>query len=188
MQNKLVNIIYHIGESRKVYINRINIKGNVRTSDTVIRREFRLAEGDPYNSTKITRSEKRINDLDYFEPTNIETTRTEKEDKVDLNIEVQEKSTSSINFAAGYDTSVGPVGKIGFNETNLLGKGQQLSVSVARARKSLDLGLSFTEPYMWGRPLIGGFDIFTSSVERDNRQYRPFDKKQKAYRCDLVMI
>ncbi len=176
-EKKLANITYYIGESRRVYINNINIKGNLRTSDKVIRREFRLAEGDPYNSTKISRSEKRINDLDYFEPTNIETVKTQDPTKVDLNLEVKEKSTSSLHFAGGYSTSDGPVGRIGFTETNLLGRGQQLSLSFAKAAKSMDVGLGFTEPYMLGRPISGGFDVFNSSTDRSDKQYRPFDKK-----------
>ncbi len=180
-EKKLVNITYYIGESRKVYINHINIKGNVRTADKVIRREFRLAEGDPYNNTKISRSEKRINDLDYFEPTNIDTVRTEQLDKVDLNLEVQEKSTASLNFAGGYDTANGPIGKIGFNETNLLGNGQYLSISFAKAQRTLDTSLSFTEPYLFGRPLSGGFDIFSSTVNRNDNQYRNYDKKVKGF-------
>lgn len=176
-EKRLVNITYYISESRKVYINKINIKGNVRTIDKVIRREFRLSEGDPYNATKISRSEKRINDLDYFEPTNIETERTDQPDKVNLNVEVQEKSTASLNFAGGYDTANGPIGKIGFNETNLLGKGQFLSLGLAKARKTLDLSLSFTEPYLFDRPLSGGFDLFSSSTERNDNQYRNYDRK-----------
>ncbi len=175
--NRVVNINYIIGESRKVYINKINIKGNVRTTDNVIRREFRLAEGDPYNNTKIKRSEQRINDLDYFEPTSIETVRTDQADKVDLNVEVQEKSTSNISFAAGYSTADGVVGKVGFNETNLFGKGQQLSASIGKAQKSTDLGLSFTEPYLYGRPISGGFDLFSGTLEKSNSQYRPFEKR-----------
>ncbi len=176
-EKKLVNIRFVIGESRKVYINKINIKGNVRTADSVIRREFRLAEGDPYNNTKIKRSEKRINDLDYFEPTSIETTRTSSPDKVDLNVEVQEKSTSSIHFAGGYSTADGPVGKIGFNESNLFGKGKYLSVNIAKSTRAIDGDLSFTEPYLFDRPLAGGFDIYSSKMDKNESQYRRYDKK-----------
>lgn len=174
-ENRVVNINYIIGESRKVYINKINIKGNVRTTDNVIRREFRLAEGDPYNNTKIKRSEHRINNLDYFEPTSIETVKTDQVDKVDLNVEVQEKSTSSIVFSAGYSTADGMVGKVGFNETNLFGKGQYLSASIGKAQKSTDVSLSFTEPYLYGRPITGGFDLFLGT--QNNAQYRPFEER-----------
>jgi outer membrane protein insertion porin family len=176
-EKKLVNIIYHIGESKRVYIDKINIKGNVRTSDKVIRREFRLAEGDPYNATKIQRSEKRVNNLDFFEPTNIDTSRTEESDKVDLNIALQEKSTASLSFAGGYSTSDGPIGKVGFNESNLFGNGQDLDLSFARSRNRLDIDLGFTEPYMFDRPISGGFDLFSHNTERNDRQYRYFDMK-----------
>lgn len=180
-ENKLADIIYHIGESKKVYINKINIKGNVRTADKVIRREFRLSEGDPYNSTKIDRSEQRINNLDFFERTNIETTRSEDPDKVDLNIDLQEKSTSSITLSAGYDTSNGMIGKIGFNEPNLLGNGQQLDLMFAKSQYTLDAGLGITEPYLFDMPLSGGFNIFTRNIESNKDQYRRYDQKSVGF-------
>ncbi len=178
-EKKLVNITYHIGESRKVYINRINIKGNVRTADKVIRREFRLSEGDPYNATKLNRSEQKINDLDFFERANIDTLATEDPDKVNLNLELQEKSTSSINLAAGYSTTDGPIGKIGFSEPNLMGSGQQLDLSLSKSQYRFDSTLSYTQPYMFDMPISGGFDIFTQSMSHDSSQYRSYD--QSAY-------
>jgi outer membrane protein insertion porin family len=176
------NIIYHIGESRKVYINRINITGNVRTIDKVIRREFRLSEGDPYNATKISRSEKRINDLDFFEPVSVETVRSERSsDKVDLNVNLQEKSTTSLNFAGGYSTADGPIGRIGLNENNLLGKGQQLGVGFTKASRRFDVDLSFTEPYMFDRPISGGVDLYSRTTEHNNSQYRHFDQRNYGF-------
>jgi outer membrane protein insertion porin family len=180
-EKKVANIIYHIGESRKVYIGRINITGNVRTSDKVIRREFRLSEGDPYNATKITRSEKRINDLDFFEPVSVETERTDQADKVNLNVNVQEKSTTSLNFAGGYSTAEGPIGRIGLSESNLLGKGQQLGLGLTKAQRRLDVDLGFTEPYMFDRPISGGIDLFTRSTGRDNSQYRHYDQNSHGF-------
>jgi outer membrane protein insertion porin family len=172
----LVNITYNIGESRRVYINEINIKGNVRTADKVIRREFRLSEGDPYNSTKITRSEKSINNLDFFEPTNITTSRTEDADRVDLNIKVQEKSTASLTFAGGYSTGDGPIGKVGFNEANLFGNGQNLGVGFAKSNNRLEVDLGFTEPYMFGKPISGGFDLFSHETSGNSSQYRNYSQ------------
>lgn len=175
--NKKVDITYTIGESRRVYINKINITGNVRTADKVIRREFRLAEGDPYNATKIQRSDTRVNNLDYFEPAKIDTARTEDPDKVDLNLNVQEKSTANISLAGGYSTSDGPVGKIGFTENNLFGNGQQLETMVAKSRNRLDFDLGFTEPYLLDRQLSGGFDLFSHNTQRNDNQYRYYDQK-----------
>lgn len=180
-EKRLVNITYHIGQSRKVYINRINIRGNVRTSDKVIRREFRLSEGDPYNATKINRSEQKINDLDFFERANIETVATEDPDKVNLNLDVQEKSTSSINLAAGFSTMDGPIGKIGFSEPNLMGTGQQLDVSFAKSQYRFDSNLSYTQPYLFDMPISGGFDVFNQKVGNDVRQYRNYDQNSYGF-------
>ena len=174
-EKKLVNITYHIGESRRVYIDKINIKGNVRTSDKVIRREFRLSEGDPYNSTKITRSDQRINNLDFFEKANIETVRTDEPDKVNLNLKVQEKSTSSINIAGGFSTSDGPLAKIGFNEPNLLGNGQDLSLSLMKTESRLDADISFTEPYLFDMPLAGTVRVFSNNSDRSSKYHRGND-------------
>jgi outer membrane protein insertion porin family len=173
----LVNIKYNIGESRRVYIGKINIKGNVRTSDKVIRREFRLSEGDPYNSTKIQRSDKNINNLNFFEPTSINTARTDESDRVDLDVKVQEKSTASLTFAGGYSTNDGPVGKVGFNETNLFGNGQNLDLAFARSDNRLDLDLGFTEPYLFGKPISGGFDLFSHETSSNSSQNRNFQQR-----------
>lgn len=170
-ENKVVNITYRIGESRRVYINKINIKGNVRTADKVIRREFRLAEGDPYNSTKISRSEQRINNLDFFEKTTIETARTDESDKVDLNLNLQEKSTSSISFAGGYSTTDGPLARIGFNEPNLLGNGQELNLSLMKTESKFNGDIALTEPYLFDMPLAGTVQLFTKDAKRDSRHY-----------------
>lgn len=177
-EKKLVNINYHIGESRRVYINQINIKGNVRTADKVIRREFRLAEGDPYNATKISRSEQRINNLDFFEKATIETTRTDDPDKVNLNINLQEKSTSSINFAGGYSTTDGPLARIGFNEPNLLGNGQELNLSLMKTESKLNTDISFTEPYLFDMPLAGTIHLFNRDSRRDSSHYSYYDNSQ----------
>ena len=175
---KLVNITYHIGESKRIYINKINITGNVRTEDKVIRREFRLAEGDPYNSTRIQRSETRINNLDYFEPVTIETARTDQFDKVDLNLKVQEKSTSDVSLAAGFSTSDGPIGKIGFREANLLGTGKQVTMGYAQTKDRVDVDFGYTDPYFLGRPLAAGFDVFVGKMSSDRAQYRLYSENR----------
>lgn len=177
-EKKLVNITYHIGESKRVYINKINITGNVRTEDKVIRREFRLAEGDPYNASRIQRSETRINNLDYFEPVTIETTRTDQFDKVDLDLKVQEKSTSDISLAAGFSTAEGPIGKVGFREANLLGTGKQVTAGYAQTRDRIDVDFGYTDPYFLDRPLAAGFDLFAGKMSSDRAQYRLYSENR----------
>jgi outer membrane protein insertion porin family len=168
-----IAVKYIINESKKVYINRINITGNSRTTDKVIRREVRLAEGDPYNASLLDRSEQRIRNLDYFDKVDITTARTDEDDKVDVNIDVAEKSTANINFGVGYSTADGPVGKIGLTETNLLGNGQELNFVVSKAEKRGDIDLSFTEPYFMDKDLSAGFDLFTNTHDlKESSSYK----------------
>ena len=174
-ESKTVDITYFIAEARKTYVNRINILGNGRTIDRVIRREFRLAEGDAYNSTKIQRSEQRINNLDYFEKATIETEVTDQPDKVDLTVKLQEKSTAGLNFAAGYSTGDGILGKVGLTERNFLGKGQEVAVSIGKSAKRWDLDASFTEPYLFDRPISGTIAGFTRKFDKDEKHYRRYD-------------
>lgn len=180
-EKAIADVTYHIGDGQRVYINQIKISENLRTSEKVIRREFRIAEGDPYNATKLKRTERRINDLNFFEETSIETSSTDSADKVDLKIAVQEKSTSSIILSGGYSTADGPIGKVNFSELNFLGNGQQLDIGVGKSRKNLDLGLSFTEPYMFDKRIAGGFDIFSRNSTSDQRHGKSFDEKSYGF-------
>jgi outer membrane protein insertion porin family len=157
---KETNVIFTIGESKKLYINRIDIKNNTRTLDKVVRREFRINEGDPYNLSKIQRSQQRIRSLGFFNNVEFKNLQTEHPDKVDIEVDVEEKSTGSLNFAAGYNTAEGPVGQIGASEKNFLGRGQEVDLSLSKAKRSLNIDFSFTEPYFLDRPLIAGFDVF----------------------------
>lgn len=166
-EDSLVDITYQIEESQKIYVREINITGNTRTHDDVIRREFRLSEGDPYNTTKLLRSEQRNRDLNYFDQFSIDPVRTEESDKVDLDVKVEEKSTGSLQFAAGASSNSGLIAKIGYQEINFLGKGQRINFDVERAKRNLNFDFSFTDPYFMDYPLAGGFDIFNRSSNRD---------------------
>ena len=159
-ENLLVNLTYAVGEGPRVYVNRIDIQGNVRTKDRVIRREFRLAEGDAYSASKIRRSRTRIQNLGFFETVEVKNKPTDQPDRVDIGVEVAEKSTGEISFGAGFSTSTGILGDIGIRERNLLGKGQdlRLRLQISTLRQQIDLG--FTEPYFLDRDLAVGFDVF----------------------------
>ncbi|MDA0782001.1 MAG: outer membrane protein assembly factor BamA [Rickettsiales bacterium] len=162
----IINLAYNIKEGPKVYINRININGNVRTHDKVIRREFRLAEGDPFNAAKIRRSKQRIENLGFFDRIEIERARTSEPDKADINVEVSEKSTGELSFGAGFSTHDGALGNISLQERNLLGRGQQLSTSIQKSQTGLSLELGFTEPYFLDKDLAAGFDVWNFSSDR----------------------
>lgn len=173
----VIDLTYRVSEGPKVYVDRINIIGNLRTEDEVIRRELRLAEGDPFSTTRLKRSEQRLRNLGFFEKVTVNNTPGSAPDKTDVNIEVEEQSTGELTFGVGYSTSDGALGDVGLRENNLLGRGQQLRVraTVAQERQEVDMG--FTEPYFLGKDLQAGFDLFRytqdlrseSSYDRDSR-------------------
>lgn len=171
-----VDIDFVIKEGRHVYINRINIIGNDRTDDDVIRREIRLAEGDPYNSVKLKRSEQRLENLDYFKRVEVKREETNVPDKIDLKVEVEDKPTGSLQFSAGFSTSDGPIGTVTMNERNLMGKGYDLYGNAMVSKRATDFRLGFSNPYFLGRPLVGGIDIFHSS-----RKYNTKGQNQTGY-------
>jgi outer membrane protein insertion porin family len=168
----IVDVKFFIKPSYKVYINKINIQKNTRTLDKVIRREMRIDEGDPYNINRIQRSKQRIENLGFFNKVDFKNKRTSSPDKVDIDVEVEEKSTGSINFAGGYNTVLGPIGQISLTENNFLGKGQQVQLGTTIAKKENGVNFSFTEPYLFDYNLSAGFDIF--STKRDFRSQSSF--------------
>lgn len=160
-----IALTYQIRPGPKVYVERINITGNSRTLDEVIRREFRLAEGDPYNSDKLTRTEQRLNNLNFFEKVAISNEPGNAPDRTQINVDVQEKSTGEINFGAGFSSSDGPLADFGIRESNLLGRGQELRTRFTFSDRRKQVELGFTEPYFLNRELSAGFDIYRTSFD-----------------------
>jgi outer membrane protein insertion porin family len=156
----LANVTFVIKKTYRAYVNRINIKNNTKTLDKVIRREFRLSEGDPYNTTKVRRSEQRLRKLGFFRDVEIENKRTADHDKVDIDVTVKEQSTGSIRFGAGYSSADGPIGQIDLTENNFLGKGQRVGIQLERAKKRSEARISFTEPYFLEKPLSASIEVF----------------------------
>lgn len=171
-----INIVIKNGE--RVYVRHINIKGNTKTHDNVIRRYFRLQEGDPLNTKRLKQSESELLDLDYFSAVNIEQIHKD-QDKVDLDVTVEEKSTTSLTFAAGYNTVYGPVGSIGLSDKNLFGKGRIFDISLAKAKRSIDIDLSVTDPQFMDMPILVGFDIYKSSIIKDKSDFRNYNHDRK---------
>ena len=178
---KTVDLTYQIEQGRKSYLGQINIHGNVRTSDKVIRREFKIFEGDPYNPNKISASEKNLNELDFFEKVEIKQVQGKEADKFDLDVNVEEKSTAGINFAGGYNTVNGPMGAIILSDKNLFGKGNYLSFGVTKSKRKIDFNISYTDPYFIDLPLAAGFDLGKDTTKSDNSQNRPFNSKSKFF-------
>jgi outer membrane protein insertion porin family len=161
-----VDVNFDIQEGPRVYVERINISGNSRTLDKVIRREFRLAEGDAFSTAKVRRSQQRLKNLGFFEKVDISATPGSAPDKTNLEVQVVEQSTGEISFGAGYSTAAGILGDISIRERNLLGKGQDLRLGISVGTLSTLIDLSFTEPYFLDRPMAAGFDIFRTSNDR----------------------
>jgi outer membrane protein insertion porin family len=162
----IVNVKIVIEKADRVYIGQINIEGNLKTEDKVIRREFKIAEGDIFNRSYIERGERNLRNLDYFEKISTNIVPTNKRDKYDINLEVQEKSTSSIGFDLGYNTAGGPFARLSFLERNLLGTGKYLNAGVQGARKSTNYYLGLTEPHFLDRDLSLSGNVFKSHSGR----------------------
>lgn len=173
---KLANLMYIIKPGPRVYVERINVTGNVRTLDEVVRREFRLSEGDAYNSAKLQRTEQRLNNLGFFEKVQVKNTPGSTPDKTVVDVDVTEKSTGEINIGAGYSSSDGVLGNFGIREGNLLGRGQELKTNFIYATRRKQAELSFTEPYFMDRELSAGFDVY--------RTYQDFTQ-QSSYVSDV---
>ncbi len=166
--NLTVDVTFDIQEGPRVYVERINISGNTRTLDKVIRREFRLAEGDAFSTAKVRRSQQRLKNLGFFEKVDISAQPGSAPDKTNLEVQVVEQSTGDISFGAGFSTTSGILGDISIKERNLLGKGQELRLGVSIGTLSTLIDLSFTEPYFLDRPMAAGIDIFRTSNDRQN--------------------
>jgi outer membrane protein insertion porin family len=174
---KIANVTYVIKPGPRVYVERINVTGNVRTLDEVVRREFRLGEGDPYNTSKMQRSEQRLNNLGFFEKVDVKTTPGSAPDKTVVDVNVQEKSTGEVNLGAGYSTTNGVLGDIGMKETNLLGRGQELKANFTLAARLKQAELGFTEPYFLDRELATGFDIYRTDQDLERESSYTSDVK-----------
>lgn len=169
---RTVDITYNVTPGPRVYVNRINIEGNTRTRDYVIRREMRLAEGDAYSSDKIKRSRDRLTYLGFFENVDVSREETEQPDRMNLNVKVKEQSTGEFNVGAGYSTFDGILATANVKERNFLGKGQEVSVDLAVSQRQQNFNLGFTEPYFMGQELAAGADLFNTKTDfQDESSY-----------------
>jgi outer membrane protein insertion porin family len=177
---RTVGVTYDIAPGPRVYVERINIVGNVRTLDRVIRREFKVAEGDAFSTAKLRRSEQRIRNLDFFDTVEITTEEGSAPDQAVVNVEVTEKSTGELTFSAGYSTLDGVIGGVLIRERNLLGKGQDLSLATTLSFRRQDINLSFTEPAFLGKDdLAAGFDVF--NLRRDEQDESSYDQRSLGF-------
>lgn len=178
-ETQTIDIIFEVKEGPRVFVERIDIAGNVRTQDRVIRREFRLIEGDAFNSAKLRRSRQRVQNLGFFETVKVEQLPGTAPDKTVIKVDVEEKSTGQLSFGAGFSSTNGILGDISISERNFLGKGQQLSLAFTLAALKSEINLAFTEPYFLGREIRAGFDVFR--VSQDLQDSSSFDMDQTGF-------
>ncbi len=168
---KAIDVVFDIQDGPRVFVDRIEIAGNTRTLDKVIRREFRLVEGDAFNAAKLRRSRTRLQDLSFFEKVEVNNVPSEDmPDRTVIKVDVQEKSTGELSFGVGWSTQAGAMFEIGVRERNLLGRGQDLKVSLSVGQRMNQIDLSFTEPYFMDREVSAGFDLFhiTKNLQRQS--------------------
>ncbi len=168
---RTIGITYMIEQGPRVYIDRINVYGNTRTKDHVIRREFRLVEGDAYNRLLVKNARRRLQGLGFFEKVTISRETGSSPDRVILNVSVVEKNTGELGFGAGYSTSEGVIGDISITERNLLGNGQFLRLSLAGSFERQQIDLTFTEPRFLDMNLAAGFDVFHKEINREDESH-----------------
>ncbi len=172
-ETRTISVAYTVDQGAKAYVERIEIRGNERTRDFVIRREFDVSEGDAFNQVLIQRAKKRLEALNFFERVEVSTAPGSQPDQVVLVVDLVEKSTGEFSIGAGYSTggdNAGPSVEGSITERNFLGRGQFIKFSAGGGKNSRDYSFSFTEPYFLGRRIAAGFDVF-----RQTRKYDHYD-------------
>jgi outer membrane protein insertion porin family len=164
-------VTFNIDEGPKVYVDKINIEGNTRTIDNVIRREILFSEGDAYNKFSIDYSKDKIKALNFFESVELNEERVEDTDKINLNIKVKEKSTGSATLGAGYGSQNGSTLTAGLTESNFLGKGQKVKLSSSFSSTQTLYDISITEPYFNNKDLSVRADIYNNFNDPSNVKY-----------------
>ncbi|WP_210490545.1 outer membrane protein assembly factor BamA [Microvirga antarctica] len=173
--SQTINLGYVVEDGPRVYIERINVRGNSRTRDYVIRREFDLGEGDPYNRVLVDRAERRLNNLGYFKTVRISNEPGSAPDRVVVNVDVEDQSTGAFSVSGGYSTSDGFIGEVAVSESNFLGRGQFVRVAGQLGQRTNGVDFSFTEPYFLGYRMAAGIDLF--SKFSDQTQYARYENR-----------
>jgi outer membrane protein insertion porin family len=159
-EERTLDLVLNVQEGPQVYVDRIDISGNVRTLDKVIRREFRLVEGDAFNTNKMQRSKERVKNLGFFKKVEATNSPGTAPDRTVITVEVEEQSTGELSLGLGFSTSDGPLADISVRERNFLGRGQDLRIGTVVSFRAQQIDLSFTEPYFLDKNIAAGFDLF----------------------------
>jgi len=168
-EEQKVDLVFVVDEGPRVYVERIDIEGNLRTLDRVIRREFGIVEGDAFNTSKIARATRRVRNLGYFKKVDVSNEPGSAQDRARVTVEVEETSTGEFSIGAGYSSESGALFNVRLAERNLLGKGQELALAATLSQQQNQIDLSFTEPYFRDQPISVGADVFRTITEYDDR-------------------
>jgi outer membrane protein insertion porin family len=166
-------------EGPRVYVERIDITGNTRTKDKVIRREFRLAEGDALNAALLRRTRQRLQDLQYFNSVAITNTPGSAPDRAIVNTQIEEKATGELTVGGGYSTDAGALASIGVRERNLVGTGIDANANAILAQRRSQIDLSVTDPYFLDRNIVAGTDVFL--VQNNNQTIASYDERRVGF-------
>jgi len=169
---RTIDLGFEIVQGPRVYIEKINIAGNTRTLDKVIRRQFRLQEGDAFNRVLIDRSRTRVRGLGFFKDVDVKNVPGSQPDRTNLTVNVTEQSTGSLSVGLGYSSTTSLLGEISYTESNLFGRGQNVRVSLQASYITKQAQLSFTEPYFLDRELAAGFDIYEVQTNYEQVTYQ----------------
>jgi outer membrane protein insertion porin family len=163
-QTRTIGVVYVVDEGTRAYIERINIRGNTRTRDYVIRREFDIAEGDPYNRALIDRAERRIKNLNFFKSVKITSEPGSAPDRVVVDVDVVEQSTGDFSVMGGYSTAEGWLAQVSVSERNLLGTGRFAKATATYGEYVRGIELNYAEPYFLDQRLSAGIDLFAKET------------------------
>ena len=171
-QAQTIDIVMKIEQGPRVYVEKINIVGNSRTLDRVIRRELRFVEGDAFNRDLVDRSRTRIRALGFFKDVAIKNASGSRPDQTDLTVAVTEQSTGELSLGAGYSSTSSFVGEFAYTERNLFGRGQYMRASIQMSTLTKQIQFSFVEPWFLGRPLAAGFDLYKFVTNYNQADYQ----------------
>jgi outer membrane protein insertion porin family len=168
IETKTINLAFVVDEGTRAYIERINVRGNIRTREYVIRREFDIGEGDAYNRALIDRAERRLKNLNFFKSVKITNEPGSAPDRVVINVDVEESPTGEFSISGGYSTSDGFIGELSIADRNLMGRGQYAKAGLTYGQYTRGVDLSFVEPYLLGYRMAGGIDLFWKENQSTN--------------------
>ena len=175
-----VEVIFVVSEGQKFYVERINITGNLKTHDKVIRREVELVEGDAFNLSKLDQTERNLKSLGLFESITLNYDEVPGTNKTIVDLEITERSTGEFSVGAGFSSLDGAIGNVGIKESNLFGEAKELALTLGLATRKSSIDLSYTEPYFMDKDIAAGFDVF--NIRRNNKTYSGYKQNSVGFK------